>query len=439
MRSIAIAMSVGVWMWTASVQAQSSPPAAGGPLASQYLDAERGLALPDAIHRALDREPSVRAARTEIDVARGVRLQASRRPNPSVSFMQQQEPGGTDHQTRVETQWPLDLFRRSGREAVADRAIEATEQSVADRERRLAAQVRDAYGQVAVVLRDLSIDDELIEATGLQRAAVHARVEQGTTPAIEGNMLDVEVSRLEAERLLQVARAESALIDLKRLIGASPDEPLRVRETLDALVANDAGVDRGSPSADGRPDVREAEARVREADARIDRAERDGRVDVSLVGSYMRTDAGFPQLGIDPAGGLERVRGQFNYMAAGAMVTLPLRDRRQGEMASARAARAGAALASEAVQLAARAEIASARVRDINSHRAVAAYRDGAVTQARRNLDVVRQTYELGRATIFDVLSEQRRYLDLERAYSNTLKAAYDARAALRAALGEVR
>ena len=54
-------------------------------------------------------------------------------------------------------------------------------------------------------------------------------------------------------------------------------------------------------------------------------------------------------------------------------------------------------------------------------------------------LDVVTQTYELGRATVFDVLNEQRRYLDLERAYTAALREAYEARTALRRALGDVR
>jgi outer membrane protein TolC len=58
---------------------------------------------------------------------------------------------------------------------------------------------------------------------------------------------------------------------------------------------------------------------------------------------------------------------------------------------------------------------------------------------ARQNLNVVSQTYELGRATVFDVLTEQRRYLDVERAFTTALREAYEARQALRRALGDVR
>jgi len=83
--------------------------------------------------------------------------------------------------------------------------------------------------------------------------------------------------------------------------------------------------------------------------------------------------------------------------------------------------------------------VAAAKSRDDYARRAVAVYTEGARTLARQNLDVVTQTYELGRATVFDVLNEQRRYLDLERAYTAALREAYEARTALRRALGDVR
>ena len=45
---------------------------------------------------------------------------------------------------------------------------------------------------------------------------------------------------------------------------------------------------------------------------------------------------------------------------------------------------------------------------------------------------MVRQTFELGRMTVFDVMAEQRRYLEFERAYTMTLLEAWEARAELR-------
>jgi outer membrane protein TolC len=153
----------------------------------------------------------------------------------------------------------------------------------------------------------------------------------------------------------------------------------------------------------------------------------------------MRTDAGFPQSGISPDGGLERVHGIFHYVSAGAMVTIPLLSRNQGEVAAARARRSGAAALLDATRLAAASEIAAARARDAHATEALGIYTRDVRELASRNLDVVRQTYELGRATLFDVLNEQRRYLDTEKAYINTLRAAYRSRQNLRLSLGDVR
>jgi outer membrane protein TolC len=150
-------------------------------------------------------------------------------------------------------------------------------------------------------------------------------------------------------------------------------------------------------------------------------------------------DTGFPQRGFAPDDGLERVRGQFNYWSAGAMVSIPVLNRNQGDVAVAQAERTGAAAAHEAAQLAAEAELASARARDDRAREAVKIYGAGAQALARQNLAVVGQSYELGRVTVFEILAERRRYLDVERAYTEALRAAYEARTALNQALGEGR
>jgi outer membrane protein TolC len=59
------------------------------------------------------------------------------------------------------------------------------------------------------------------------------------------------------------------------------------------------------------------------------------------------------------------------------------------------------------------------------------------VVLARQNFEVVRQTYELGRGTLSDVLAEQRRYLEFENEYTSSLREAFDARTSLEFARGD--
>jgi cobalt-zinc-cadmium efflux system outer membrane protein len=406
----------------------------------QYIDEREGISLDDAIARAVEREPALRAARTEIDVARGQRQQAGLRLNPTVTFEQRDEPGGTDSLTMVGVEWPLDLFRRQGRVQTAERELEARRFAVDDRERLLVAEVRMAYGAAAAAVREVTIADDLVATSRRQLDLVRARVDEGATPPLERDLLDVETRRMEAERVRATGRADVALVQLKLVLGMAPSERLLLQQTLETLVSGTTSADAtlsSSATIAPRPDVLEAEARVTLADARIDQARREGRVDVSLFGNYMRMDAGFPQLGFDPAGAVERVRGRFNYVAAGAMVTVPLFDRNQGKVAAAQTQRSGAEARREAAELAALAEVAAAQARAAQAQQAVSLYTGGIRALARQNLDVVRQTFDLGRATVFEVLAEQRRYLDIEQAYTTALREAWEARADLKRALGD--
>src|SRR5436190_23729350 len=79
-------------------------------LSDRFIDTRNGLSLDNAVRQALEREPTLRSVRSEVDVAQGKRLQATLRPNPTVSVEHRQEPTSPDNQTMTQIQWPLDLF-----------------------------------------------------------------------------------------------------------------------------------------------------------------------------------------------------------------------------------------------------------------------------------------------------------------------------------------
>lgn len=445
----------------------SAQPVRGAP---DLVDRSSGLTLAQAVARAIEREPSLRAARADVEAARGLQRQAALPPNPMVSFAQQHEAGGTGAQSRVDLQWPLELFRRPSRVRAAGREADTAERIAAARIWTLASEVRAAYGEVAWAARELSLSDEVIGATGRQLALVAARVEQGAAPALDRDVLSVELQRLRIDRLLQQAQAAQALLALKRLLGLDPGVDLRLADDLDTLVAGQQAAapaatiepstpaapapapaaalapgapaaslagDRAASVADDRADVQVEAARLAAAAARIEQARDEGRADVSLFGGYMRTDTGFPQRGLNDAGAFERVRGTFHDVAAGVSVTIPIRNRNEGRIAAAVAERDGASARLDAARLTARTELASAQARDAHAREAVAAYDAGTRALARRNLDVAVQAYELGRMTLLESLAERRRYLEVEGGYGAALREAFEARQALTRALGE--
>ena len=438
-RNVRLCVSVTLWL------------VASGGLPSKGF-AQDGT-VEQLVATALDRSPELRAARTAITAAGGQLTQAGLRPNPTLSASRMLMTG-EQHQTLVEVEWPLDLFRRPARVGAAQHAVEATTLSIQDRERLLAATVRAQAGRLLAARRNVEIMNEALIAARRMRELLDSRVTEGELPKLDANIAAVEAGRIEADLTLAQAEADGAAIELKALAGMGPNDPLILRDSLEGLVGGTptpASVVLAAPpsppaspasaavSIAARPDIREATARVALADAKIEQMRREGRADMAIVANYGREGYGFDQRGFDSAGRLVPVQGNFHSFEIGASLVLPFRNRNQGAVASAEAERSGEQELLAARQLVAQAEVDAAVVRDREALRAVDLYATSIRDLARQNVDVQLEAYDLGRTPLSDLLAEQRRYLDIEAAYTAVLARAYDAHVALRRARGEIR
>jgi cobalt-zinc-cadmium efflux system outer membrane protein len=386
---------------------------------------------------ALERAPELQTVRTQVEVASGQMMQAALSPNPMLAASHEQEPGGMA-MTTVEVEWPIDRFRRPARVAVARSTVDITSLSIRDRERLLASAVREQAGRLLAARRRLELTNEALTTTRRMRDLLDRRVTEGGSTKLDANLAAVEALRLEADAALATGELEAATIELRALVGLEPDSPLTLTDSLEKLVASPM-VPRMTPMAaiEARPDLREAIARIGLADARAEEAHHDARSHVSLIGGYARNRWMFPQMGLDHHGAHVPIQNSFHTLTIGARVTLPISNRNQGLLESARAERQGAEALFAARQRAARAEIDSALAREREARRAVELYSTSVRELARQNVDVMLEAYDLGRFPLSDVLTEQRRYLDVESAYTTVLARAYEARAAVARAFGE--
>lgn len=410
-------------------------------VATPIAGSAQDLTVDGFVAMALERSPSLSAARTEVEEAREQTVQTALRRNPMVGFNRQEMIDGPDNQTVIEAEWPLDLFRRGARQTTAQQSVNVTALSVADRERLLAASVREQAGRVLEARRTLGVLEDVLKVDREMRDVMEARVREGAARPLDLDILRVEVQRAEAQVALQHGQADAAFIELKAMAGVEPAAAATLVGDLESLVRTATPPAEGGAGADvdSRPDVREALARVTLADTRLESTRREGRFDASIVGDYARMNASFPQHAFDDRGALVPIRGTFNNVRLGVVVTVPIFDRNQGSVASASVARQRAGYEATASRLGAMAEVAVAEAREAAARRAVELYGTNAREQARRNLEVVRESYQLGSATLLDVLAEQRRYLEVESAYTEALAEAYQARTALRRAKGDVR
>jgi outer membrane protein TolC len=105
-----------------------------------------------------------------------------------------------------------------------------------------------------------------------------------------------------------------------------------------------------------------------------------------------------------------------------------VRDKNIGATEAAMAELDAAKSRREFTELTARREVASAYATYEAAARASEIYRVGVRGQAGQNLVVIRKTYELGSKTLLDYIAEQRRYIELENDYVDSLLETYRAR-----------
>lgn len=426
------------------VVAQTEPRVAsqlGGTSLPRYFDPANGMTADQAVIYALSHNAELLAARSEVEASWALVRQAALRPNPSVEFERKEQLGGSDNTSMVAGMWPLELGgRRSARVLVAQKELEVKERLLADRERLLAAEVRNKFGAALAETLKLGFTEDLINTTDRGFRLVAAKVKEGRTAPLEENMLLVEVNRIRSMRETNEGKVEVALLELRNLIGMRPEEPLRLRGDFDHLISTLPTVGTATEEAlRTRPDIQAARATEELASARIEQARAEGRLNASLTGKYERMDFSFPQQGVNMAGQLVPIQGVFHSVSAGIRLDIPVRNKNQGAVTAAIAENDAAKRRREFAELTVRNEVATAFARYQRAARASEIYRVGVREQASSNLDVIRQTYELGSKTLLDYIAEQRRFIDLETGYIDALLETYLARIEIQRAASEPR
>ncbi len=392
----------------------------------------------DFVRRALASNGDLAAARLDVARARARLTQAGLLPNPTFDVEQRTgrltgAPG--ERATTVGVAVPVELFGQRGRRIdVAMAEIDAAEAKIAERERQLASEVRVKYVEVLAARREL----ELLGALGAIDAEtarfVNVRVAEGESAPLEYRLLQVEIDRLASRRIVVEGRLDAALLELGILVGAPAGERVALSEDLArvAWTGTPTSLEEAVAAAlRTRPDLRLArlEERVAEAGLRLARAE--AAPGVTVFGRFTVETSVFDYT---PIGVL---RDRDRTLAFGVSIGIPVFDRNQGARAEAETSIGQARKRREYAEQRIRAEVASAFARVRAADAAVATFERGVITRSNENLRSIRGAYQVGAYRITELLSEQRRYVDSEREYIETLTERYRALADLQTAIGQ--
>ena len=420
------------WPDLATVSARLGPSATAG----RYFDPVQGASSIDLVRRALTANTELAASRLDIERARGRLQQAALRPNPAVDFEQTtgRLTGSTgERETTIGFALPLEFGgKRERRIDLARAELSAAEAEVADRERRLAAEVRSAYAEAMAALRELEITENLNSLDTQTGRIIQARVTEGESAPIEFNLLRVEIERLTARRAIVEGRLEVAMLRLKNITGMPATESLRLREDLaspafpDPPASLETAVDIALRM---RPDLRLARLTEEVAQAGLRLARAQATPDVTAFSKYTMNRSVFDNTPVGVLSDRDRL------LSFGVSISIPLFNKNQGAKAEAEAAISQSRRRREFAEALVRSEVASAYARYHAAQSAMDTLREGVLARSQQNIQAVRGAYEVGAFRVTDLLVEQRRYIDSQREFIEATAERYRALADLQAAI----
>ncbi|MEP0841205.1 MAG: TolC family protein [Phycisphaerae bacterium] len=380
------------------------------------------LTWPDVV-RLVDQHPRLSAGKFQVDAARGGVDAAGAVPNPTLEGNVGQGVARTGGASRVE--WGLAVTIPLGWIAQRGSRISAAEAEVDVALAETKALRRDVLLQLRTLFWNLAYEQarvaslEALEAQTLALVeTVRKRVEKGEVRPVEATRVEIELekvtSELEAARVsLKARRAELAL-----WLGVPAGQTLVLTADLDSLPV---ALDRDAALSKARiahPSLAVARARTRFFEAELD-TEKLARV---------------PAFGLTGFTSYELDRRAYGV---GLTVDLPLWNWNSGRIAQAEARLAASRKHAEATGLELQASVVDAQAACQASVATATRFRNNVVPRSETAASTMEKTYQLGEASLLEVIDARRTLLDSRRLYLSALAQAQIDCSRLGALVGE--
>jgi len=173
---------------------------------------ETGTSFEQLTQIAIAQNKTLQAAREQLRQAEARLTQAGLRPNPSLDFSRSTDTllgGEGDSGFAVTFSQPIEIGgKRTKRIRRAEAELEVTKAEIADAERRLTGQLKEACLQAIDVSARLSFFDRTRQLNRQTVEVMNVRLAAGDASRLDSHLLQAENNRVEAQRL----QAESRLI-----------------------------------------------------------------------------------------------------------------------------------------------------------------------------------------------------------------------------------
>lgn len=341
---------LGAWgRLLAQAPVRAGAPSSGDPPgASQFVDAANGVTLSQLVQMALARNADLLATRQRSVEAQGLLRQAGFRPNP---VLETEYTSGSPTGSSGEREFSVGYahtFELGGKRArridLGQAGLDLARLEIADRERTLRADVQERYITAMAAIRNLDAVAQQLGVTQQSYTVTERRVSEGESPRVEQMVLQAEVGRLTADRLVLASEVQQAMLDLRVVAGLELSDPLRLQPNGDRApitVPLDAMLERGLAS---RPDLAAARQEEARASGEVRLAHAERVPDVAALVRYSDVQSQFPQFGLSASGAPTALRDRDRLLTGGLSISLPLLSRNQGNIQAAQARQSAAAL-----------------------------------------------------------------------------------------------
>lgn len=380
------------------------------------------LRLDVLVADALEKNPELKFYEAELAAARGGRTTAGVLANPELTGSIGQKTVGGDGLSAEGVAWSVSVMQpfewpgRLGlRKAIANHDIELAELGLARFRAALAARVRTVgYGLYAAQEKAVAAREVADRFRSLREVLIQ-RDPAGLTPLLETRVIEATELNMQRKASESSLGEEMALIELNQLRGEDPNNPLQVAQPELLFGALDS---RETLVAMARTNSFEVRARA------VELAQHGFRVDLAANERYPTVSAG-PSISEERAGDRERVVG------VAISLPLPLWNRNNGSMVTARARQTQARTSLYVAQRdAERQALAAARTYETKV-REMTAWRPDSVLHFREAAEIADRHYRLGAVPISTYVELQKQYLEAAEALLDTRREALEAAAQL--------
>lgn len=393
------------------------------PVAAEPLTLDRALELARA------HNPELLAVRQDSGVARA-RLEKARYWNPfnpevaAGGATRQFDGGGSATQPSAGASIEIEVGGQRGlRIAEAERNLARVDAEIADAERQLTAQVREAFYQGLFLRERLQLLRDVEDLNRRLRDAADARFTSGEVPKLESNLAIVRYSQSRKDTLAGRRDYQNSVRALERLLGMEPVGSSDLAGELNPTpyaAQEETLVERAVQQ---RPDLRAREIEIQRVEA-----------DTSLTKRLIvpnPTLRGFYDQEVEVPGMRDQIiGGQIS-------IPLPVFDRKQAELTALAAERTRAGYARTATELAVESEVRAAYRSYTATRESLELFEREARGLIAESFRFVETSYRAGKIDLLQLIVVENDLVASRLSYLDTVRDYWTARVDLERAVGQ--